>query len=503
MHYINHNFTDWDFETKHMSRIEKMIYLDLRSLYLSTEKAIDASDMPLLERRMSIANEDEKQALAFVLKDKFSKSGKSYKSPVWDKIIKDYKYQEVVTAVGDMVKRLKASGNIIESNAGTPAIRALYINRFGYDKLTRITNANETANAKANNESETTNANTNETANALTNAERQAKSKAERKHMVDSLKSVGEKVTLKTGISMLRELYSKHFNSDAALDIANANSTNSTNGTNETANAKANTTNESETKNANESNGRKDAITINHKPLTNNHKPIERETPTQAVTAADNSLEDITAADLPTVTQPPQQTEAVATQPVTKADEVRNQNADDIENWQAPTFKQMQDQLLAAGKKMSFTGTQYTMHIEDFKAHYAEQALLGKPIKTDANRKAKLRKWLMGEVDRHTANEARQAKAKGTFNIDNEDWSGSTANQPTRHDSDIPNVYHPSHSTTPTGTDEPLFLNGLKRQPFAGMTTDESYALVDRHTQPGESRVAAYDRLLADTQEAV
>ena len=51
MHFVNHNFTDVDFETKHLNRIEKTVYFDLRSIYLSTEKPIDGSDMDLLQRR--------------------------------------------------------------------------------------------------------------------------------------------------------------------------------------------------------------------------------------------------------------------------------------------------------------------------------------------------------------------------------------------------------------------------------------------------------------------
>ena len=495
MHYVNHNFTDVDFETKHMSRIEKSIYLDLRSLYLSSEKAIDANDMPLLERRMSIANEDEKQALAFVLKDKFIKTGKSYKCPAWDKIIKDYKYQEVVTAVGDMAKRLRMAGETIEANAGTPAIRALYINHFGHDKLTRITNANETANAKANDESESTNG----TANALTNAERQAKSKAERKYMVDNLKSVGEKVTLKTGISTLRELYSKHFNSDATLDMANAN-------------ANTNGTNESETKTANESNGRKDAITINHKPITINHKPISEggaHTNTGEGIVADVEDFDLVTymeEDIRLAEQKRVAAQAPVSQPATKADQIRDQRADDIENWEAPTFKEMQDQLLMAGKQMNFTGTQYRMHIEDFKAHYSEQALLGKPVSTEANRKAKLRKWLMGEVDKQTANQSRQEKARGTFNIDNEDWSGTTANRPTQSNNDLPDVFHPSHSKPATqakpNPKTSVMVNGLWREPLPSMTVAETYEYITQQHMPGEMQDETYDRLLNQMQEA-
>lgn len=510
MHYTNHNFTSHDFETKYMSRIEKTIYLDLRSIYLSDEKPIDGSDMELLERRLSVIDDAEKQALAFVLKDKFNKTGKLFKHAEWDKIIKDYKFQQISLAVGDMAKRLKLAGKAVEANAGTPTIRALYITNFGHDKLTRITNANETANAKANDESESTN----ETANALTNAERQAKSKAERKHMVDNLKAVGEKVTLKTGISTLRELYSKHFNSDATLNMANANANN------ETANANANGTNESETETANESNGRKDAITINQKLETNNHKPIsERDTHTNTgegiidnfgTDVVDNSADNFTGTTQPTETIPPVTESVIAqysvNQPATKADQIRDQRADDIESWKAPTFKEMQDQLLAAGKQMNFTGTQYRMHVEDFKAHYAEQALLGKPVSTEANRKAKLRKWLMGEIDKQTANQARQEKARGTFNIDNEDWSGTTASNPTQSNSDMPDVFHPSHSKPATqakpNPKTSVMVNGLWREPLPSMTVAETYEYITQQHMPGEMQDETYDRLLNQMQEA-
>ena len=185
-----------------------------------------------------------------------------------------------------------------------------------------------------------------------------------------------------------------------------------------------------------------------------------------------------------------------------KADQIRDQRADDIESWEAPSIDEMRGELFRAGKLMQLTDDQYAQHTEDFIAYHKAQALVGKPLNTHSLRKTKLRKWLIDEVDKQAVKQARQEKARGTFNIDNEDWSGTTANRPTQSNSDVPDVFHPSHSMG-NADNEPLFLNGLKRSPFAGMTTDESYALVDRHTQIGESRVAAYDRLRADMQEAV
>ena len=513
MHFVNHNFTDIDFETKHMSRIEKTIYFDLRSIYLSSEKPIDGSDMELLQRRLSVIDDAEKQALAFVLKDKFDKAGKQFKQPAWDKVIKDYKFQQISLALSEMTKRLREDGVTIEANAGMSAIRDLYLQRFGGDKLTRITNkanvmTNE-ANVKANRANDKANVMTNEDEYKLT-------SNDERKFMVDSLKGVGESVTLKTSISTLRELYAKRFNSDSKVDATNA-----IHQANVMTNTNANPmTNEANVM-TNEINAENDTITKNHKLITNNHKPVsERDAHTNTgeetfdnfgTDVVDNSADNFIATTQPTAINPVDtEIQLPATtpvndsvnQPATKADQIRDQRADDIENWEAPTIDEMRGELFRAGKLMQLTDDQYALHIEDFKAHYSEQALLGKPIATESNRKAKLRKWLIGEVDKQAANKARQEKAKGTFNIDNEDWSGTTASRPTQSNSDVPDVFHPSHSMGNTDN-EPLFLNGLKRQPFAGMTTDESYALVDRHTQIGESRVAAYDRLLNEMKEAV
>lgn len=525
MHFINHNFTDHDFETKHMNRIEKTIYLDLRSIYLSSEKPIDAGDMELLQRRLSVTDAAEKQALAFVLKDKFIKAGKLFKQPAWDKIIKDYKFQQISIALSDMTKRLRAADIAIEANAGMSAIRDLYITRFGSDKLTRITNkanamTNE-ANVKANRANDKANVMTNEDKYKLT-------SNDERKFMVDSLKGVGEPVTLKTAISTLRELYTKHFNSDSKVDATNA-IYQANDMTNANANPMTNTANVM----TNEINVENDAITTNHEPVTNNHKPIEGNARTNTngfMTVDDFQLEQYTEEDIelivqkqkkltsqslagsqPIVHQPvsavPVITQLSANQPVTKADQIRNQHAEDIEHWITPTIDEMRSELFRAGKLMQLTDDQYALHVKDFKAHYAEQALLGKPIVTESNRKAKLRKWLAGEVDKQAVNQSRQEKAKGTFNIDNEDWSGTTKQyKPARSNSDLPDGFHPSH-TQPTSQAKrdpsvSVMVNGLWRKPLPGMNVQETYEYITQQQMPGEMQDEAYDRLLNQMQEA-
>ena len=459
MHFVNHNFTDIDFETKHMSRIEKTIYFDLRSLYLSEESPIDGSDMELLERRLSVIDDAEKQALAFVLKDKFKKAGKYYKRATWDKILKDYKW-----------------GNKNKGNA------------IGNDVTQGVTLGNAARNVTCNDDDA-----------PMSNAERTRKARQDKRNMINDLANIGVSVDKGISAADLRELHAKHID-----DIQQCNASNVT-----TDVTKAVTPSNDP---CNAGNAKNTAITKNHKPITNNHKPVsERDAHTNTGEGIVDNFADVVdnfkATTQPTETSPtvtePVITQPPVNQPATKAEQVRSQNADDIENWEAPTIDEMRGELFRAGKLMQLTDDQYSLHIEDFKAYYSEQAQLGRPVNTDANRKTKLRKWLIGEVDKQAVSQARQEKAKGTFNIDNEDWSGTTANNPTQSNSDMPDVFHPSHSTGTTDASQPLFLNGLKREPFTGMTTDESYALVDRHTQIGESRVAAYDRLLADMQEAV
>ncbi len=467
MHFVNHNFTDIDFETKHMSRVEKTIYFDLRSLYLSEEKPIDGSDMDLLQRRLSVKDEDEKAALAFVLKDKFNKAGKYYKRAAWDKILKDYKW-----------------GNKNKGNTSGNATR----NAVTFDVTQGVTLSNDGCNVTCNDDD-----------TPMTAAERTRKSRQDRKIMIDSLTNIGVTVDKSIKAADLRELYATH--ADTITSNVTTDVTDTVTPSNDGSNA---------------SNAKNAAITSNHEPLTINHKPVSESAHTNTGEvivdkfnhgSVDNSFADSQYSETqPVPVELSQTTQLSANQPATKADMIRDQRADDIENWEAPSFKEMQDLLLMAGKQMKFTGTQYTMHVEDFKAHYAEQALLGKPLATESNRKAKLRKWLMGEIDKQAANQARQEKAKGTFNIDNEDWSSSTASQ-SRSNSDIPDAFHPSHSkpTVQAKRDAKVsvVVNGLWKEPLPGMGVQQTYDYIAQCQMPGEMQDEAYDRLLNQMQEAV
>ncbi len=468
MHFVNHNFTDIDFETKHMSRIEKTIYFDLRSLYLSEEKPIDGSDMELLQRRLNVKDEDEKAALAFVLKDKFKKAGKYYKRAAWDKILKDYKW-----------------GNKNKGNASGNVAR----NAVTFDVTQGVTLGNDGCNVTCNDDD-----------TPMTPAERTRKSRQDRKLMIDCLLGVGVAVDKGIKIADLRSLYVQHSDSISTKAVNDAKEmvTQGVTLGNDDGNA---------------SNAKNDAITSNHEPVTNNHKPVSESAHTNTGDAVvdnfnhgsvDNSTDSNQSSGSQPVPVAPVATQSSANQPATKADQIRDQRADDIQNWEAPTIDEMRGELFKAGKMMQLTEDQYALHVGDFKAHYAEQALLGKPITTESNRKAKLRKWLAGEVDKQAANQARQEKAKGTFNIDNEDWSGSTGSQ-SRSNSDLPDVFHPSHSQPVQAKLDPskcCIFNGLRKEPLPNMDIAETYEYVKQQKMPGESADETYDRVLTQMQEA-
>ncbi len=77
-----------------------------------------------------------------------------------------------------------------------------------------------------------------------------------------------------------------------------------------------------------------------------------------------------------------------------KAEQIRLERSHQIQDWQAPTLDLMRQELSQAGFMGVLTENIYQTHIKDFKAHYAEQALVGKPLNTDSLRKSKLRLWI-------------------------------------------------------------------------------------------------------------
>lgn len=192
-----------------MNRIERSIYFDMRTLYMKTGDRF-TEDLDLLQRRLSCQSDEEKEALSFLLKDKFvfDKRSKSYKQSEWDAILKNYRW------------------------AGR------HIN----DDVTEYVTTDVTEDV------------TNKV--TLTAAERKAKSRQEAKELRDDLALIGVETHMIKGVRELKALYSKHEES-IQLFKSKSNVTNSKNDVTENV-----TENDAITNN-------QEPITDNHKPVTN------------------------------------------------------------------------------------------------------------------------------------------------------------------------------------------------------------------------------------------
>ncbi|WP_372810105.1 YdaU family protein [Pseudoalteromonas nigrifaciens] len=460
MHFYNFNIADFNNSTRHLSLPERAIYRDLIDMYYHNEQAIDSSDMDKLARRLLCTTPEYLKMLEYILDEYFVKRGKRHHHHRIDKEIKNYKFK---------------NGNA-DSNGKRNAVTN--------DVTQGVTSSNDSCNVTCNDDGM-----------PMTAAERTRKSRQERKLMINALTNIGVCVDKGIKAADLKLLYAA--NIDDVTSNVTSSVTQYVTPSNDDSNA---------------SNAKNAAITSNHEPVTSNQQPvIERDAHTntgEVIVDKFNhgSVDSSTDNNQPSASQPvPVEPQPSANQPATKADQIRDQRADDIESWEAPTIDQMRGELFKAGKMIQLTDDQYQFEISAFKAHYAEQALKGNPLTTESYRKVKLIKWMMREADNQKADQARQEKAKGRFSTDNEDWGTTSKNSSNdNYDSDLPPAYHPSHSTG-KAIDEyaPLFLNGCKRPHLPGMTSAETEAYVDRYVQSGEARVAAYDRLSREMKEAV
>lgn len=121
MHYVNHNFGDWELETRHMTRIEKGVYLDMRTNYLKDGKPF-TSDVDLLAHRLSCNSDDERRALEIILKDKFKldKRTKSYKHTAWETILKNYRARNWENSTNDTTCSSDVTTDNCNTTSNTP-----------------------------------------------------------------------------------------------------------------------------------------------------------------------------------------------------------------------------------------------------------------------------------------------------------------------------------------------------------------------------------------------
>lgn len=95
--YVLHYFSDWDRDTKHMTPAQEGFYGRLRSIYFDNagedkNNGYITDDFDLLCLRVVAKSKDERSDVAFLLRDKFKKIGKSYRHQAWDKYIKNARF---------------------------------------------------------------------------------------------------------------------------------------------------------------------------------------------------------------------------------------------------------------------------------------------------------------------------------------------------------------------------------------------------------------------------
>lgn len=144
IHFITHNFGDWDSDTKHMTRNQRAIYLDLRTLYFSTAQKSSGSltmDFDLLCFKMGCRTDSDCTDLKWLLKDKFKIINKKYRHTTWDEQIKNIRFAmekscnagNVASNGGNAQNNTSNAPCNAKSNAGNVASNAkIYNNTGGY-----------------------------------------------------------------------------------------------------------------------------------------------------------------------------------------------------------------------------------------------------------------------------------------------------------------------------------------------------------------------------------
>lgn len=107
MHSYLHNIKTFNSATRHLTRVERMLYRDLIELYYDTEKPLPADNFDRLARRVMAETEQEITALRYVLSEFFELTGDVYTHNYCDEQIE--KYKRTIT---------------IKSNAGIASARA-------------------------------------------------------------------------------------------------------------------------------------------------------------------------------------------------------------------------------------------------------------------------------------------------------------------------------------------------------------------------------------------
>lgn len=173
--------------------------------------------------------------------------------------------------------------------------------------------------------------------------------------------------------------------------------------------------------------------------------------------------------------------------------QVEPQPTFDIKNWQAPQYDEFLSVLAENNIYLKLSHDNYLTEVEKFKSYNANQVAQGKSPLLDENyRMAKFIDWFRFLAGKRV----------------------NTHVQPTTGDDDLPESfrqatsqgYHPSHSKPTTVKLDPktsVFVNGLLKPCFEGMTQEQTYSYIAMHKEAGETDDETYDRLARECFGAV
>lgn len=100
-----------------------------------------------------------------------------------------------------------------------------------------------------------------------------------------------------------------------------------------------------------------------------------------------------------------------------KAGQLRQLSSTNINDWTPPSLQEMHSTLMIAGvvNYQTLTQQMYDTAVSDFKAYYANQALIGKGVlSTDEIRASKLRQWLQNDLLKQKASKGKSSTAKSS-----------------------------------------------------------------------------------------
>ncbi|WP_339343427.1 YdaU family protein [uncultured Psychrobacter sp.] len=281
----------------------------------------------------------------------------------------------------------------------------------------------------------------------MTSAERTRKSRQERKLMIESLTNIGVSVEKGIKAADLKHLYATHIDdvtSNVTTDV-----TKSVTHSNEPCNA---------------SNAKNDAITSNH----------ELETSNQLNTLNNNSA-------------------AV-------------KEKFDVEFWQ-PMLTEIQPIVSAEAPAMPpMNQVDFDSHLKKFRNFRIEEKEKGNPVVTEGRCLDMFVDWIKREYIHQQRSKSNAAKSAPDSQTPTVDYS-AIGKAPIAGDSDLPHVYHPSHSQPVTSVKRDpeisVMVNGLWKEPLPGMSVAETYEYIEQEHMPGEMQNEVYDRLLNHMQVAV